>query len=226
MISRASAPRRRPRSSGCLADWCAANDIAHDVYGEGALITDFEKRIADLTGKAAAAFMPSGVMAQLIAIRLWTERAALPRFGLHATSHLIGHEREAYQALFQLHGAVVGDRLRPITAADLAAQQQQPLACLIAELPIREAGGQLPSWDELEALKALAHARNIPLHMDGARLWESRAFYGRAHAQIAEGFSSVYVSVYKGLGGIGRRGPGRGRGLRSPRRGCGGGGWS
>lgn len=184
-----------------LADWCRANGVAHDVYGEGALIDDFERRIAGLTGKAAAAFMPSGVMAQLVAVRIWTERAGLTRFGLHPTSHLILHEREAYQGLFHLHGAVVGDRLRPMTAADLEAVPQ-PLACLIVELPIREAGGQLPTWDELEALKSLAQRRNIVLHMDGARLWESRAFYGRPHAEIAEGFASVYVSAYKGLGGI------------------------
>lgn len=184
-----------------LADWCQANDVAHDVYGEGRLIEDFEARIAGLTGKAAAAFMPSGVMAQLSAIKVWTERAGLPRFGLHPTSHLILHEREAYQALFRLHGAVVGDRLRPMTAADLEAQHQ-PLACLVVELPIREAGGQLPAWDELEALKSLAKHKNIPLHMDGARLWECRAFYGRSYAEIADGFASVYVSAYKGLGGI------------------------
>jgi threonine aldolase len=184
-----------------LADWCQANDVDHDVYGEGPLIEDFEARIADLTGKAAAAFMPSGVMAQLIAVRIWAERARLPRFGLHPTSHLILHEREAYQAVLHLHGVVVGDRLRPMTAADLEAQHE-PLACLIAELPIREAGGQLPDWDELEALKSLARQRAIALHMDGARLWECRAFYGRSYAEIADGFASVYVSVYKGLGGI------------------------
>jgi threonine aldolase len=184
-----------------MSEWCEANEATHDVYGEGALIENFERKIAGLTGKAAAAFMPSGVMAQLIAIRIWAERSGLPRFGLHPTSHLILHEREAYQALFHLHGAVVGDRLRPLTAADLEGEHQ-PLACLIVELPIREAGGQLPEWDELEALKALARQRNIPLHMDGARLWESRAFYGRSYGQIAAGFASVYVSVYKGLGGI------------------------
>jgi threonine aldolase len=184
-----------------LAEWCLANDVSHDVYGEGRLIEDFERKIAGLTGNAAAAFMPSGTMAQLIAVRIWAQRAGLPRFGLHATSHLMLHEQEAWQALFGYHGAVVGDRLRPITAADLEAQRQ-PLACLVMELPIREAGGQLPTWDQLEALKALARERDIALHMDGARLWECRAFYGRSYAEIAEGFASVYVSAYKGLGGI------------------------
>ena len=95
-------------------DWCEANGVAHDIYGEGALIEDFERQIAALLGKPAAAFMPSGTMAQLIAMRIWTARAALPRFGMHPTSHLSLHEREAYQAVFRLHGAMVGDRLRPI----------------------------------------------------------------------------------------------------------------
>ena len=184
-----------------LADWCDLNGVTHDVYGEGDLILGFESRIAGLLGKPAAAFMPSGVMAQLIAVRLWTQRAGLGRFGLHPTSHLMIHEREAYQALFGLHGVPVGDRRVPITAADLAAVAQ-PLACLLVELPIREAGGQLPDWADLEALKDAARARDMPLHMDGARLWESRAFYGRSHAEIVEGFASVYVSVYKGLGGL------------------------
>jgi threonine aldolase len=184
-----------------IADWCEANGAAHDSYGEGRLIADFEARITELTGKAAAAFFPSGVMAQLAAVRIWTERAGLARFGLHPTSHLIGHELQAYQALLGLHGAVVGDPLRPIKAADLEAETQ-PLACLVVELPIREAGGQLPTWDELEALKDLARQRNIPLHMDGARLWESRAFYSRPYAVICAGFASIYVSAYKGLGGL------------------------
>jgi threonine aldolase len=184
-----------------LAAWCEANDVIHDTYGEGRLVNDFEADIARRLGKAAAVFMPSGTMAQLAAVRIWTQRAGLGRFGVHATSHLLLHEREAYQALLGLHGVPVGDRRRPILAADLETARQ-PLACLLVELPAREIGGQAPDWEGLEALKEAARAAGLPLHMDGARLWECGAFYGRPYAQIAEGFASVYVSTYKGLGGL------------------------
>lgn len=184
-----------------LADWCAAHAVEHDQYGEGALVQDFEHKVAMLLGKPAAVFMPSGVMAQLAAMRVWTESARIDRFGMHPTSHLLLHEDDAYAALMRLHGVPVGDRLRPMTASDLESVRQA-LACVIVELPIREAGGQLPTWDELETLKSAARARGLPLHMDGARLWESAAFYDRSHADIAAGFDSVYVSVYKGIGGL------------------------
>jgi threonine aldolase len=182
-----------------LAAWCEANGVEHDHYGDGALVVGFEQKIATLLGKPAAVFMPSGIMAQLSAVRVWCERAGLERFGLHPTSHLAVHEDEAYAALMHLHAVPIGDRLRPMTAADLDAVKQK-LACAIVELPIRRAGGQLPGWDELEALKDAARGRELPLHMDGARLWESAAFYDKPHAATCDGFASVYVSLYKGIG--------------------------
>lgn len=184
-----------------LGDWCERHGVAHDDYGEGKLVDGFEQKIAALLGKPAAVFMPSGVMAQLAAVKVWTETARLPRFGMHPTSHLAIHEEEAWSALLHCHGVPIGNRLRPMLATDLEASPQ-PMACVIVELPIREAGGQLPSWDELETLKTAARQRGLPLHMDGARLWESAPFYGRSHAEIAAGFDSVYVSVYKGIGGL------------------------
>ncbi|WP_028534485.1 threonine aldolase family protein [Paludibacterium yongneupense] len=184
-----------------MADWCEAHAVEHDLYGDGDLLSGFEARVASVLGKPAAVFMPSGTMAQLIAMRIWSEAQGVERIGLHPTSHLLLHEEQAYQALFGLHAVALGDRLRPLRADDLAALRQ-PLACLQVELPLREAGGQLPEWDALLALQDAARARGLPLHMDGARLWECRAFYGRSHAEIAHGFASVYVSVYKGLGGI------------------------
>lgn len=184
-----------------MADWCAQQQIEHDRYGSGALIEDFEAKLASLLGKPAAVFLPSGVMAQLIAMQIWAERRGLRRFGQHPTSHLALHEEEAHAALLGLHAVPVGNRLRPLEAKDLAACQQ-PLASLMVELPIRHAGGQLPSWDALQALKAAAAERGLPLHLDGARLWESQPFYARPHAEIVAGFASVYVSLYKGIGGL------------------------
>jgi threonine aldolase len=182
-----------------LADWCEQGQVAHDTYGRGELFQGFEARIAALLGKPAAVFMPSGIMAQLAAVRIWGEAARLNRFGMHPTSHLANHECEAYAALLNFHGVPIGDRLAPMAAADLAAVEQ-PLACAIVELPLREIGGQLPTWDELEALKAAARERGIKLHMDGARLWECTPHYDRPCAEIAAGFDSVYVSLYKGIG--------------------------
>lgn len=184
-----------------LAGWCESRQIEHDSYGEGKVVAALEQQVAKLLGKTAAVFMPSGVMAQLIALKLHTEQHRLNRFGLHQTSHLIGHEEQAYAALFGTHGVLVGEPHRPIVASDLA-NIKEPLACLFVELPMREIGGQLPSWQELEDLKGESRERGMALHMDGARLWESRAFYARSYAQIAEGFDSVYVSLYKGIGAI------------------------
>ena len=70
------------------------------------------------------------------------------------------------------------------------------------ELPLREAGYLLPPWDELVGLVEAAQARGIPVHLDGARLWESQPFYDRPLAEIAALGDTVYVSFYKGLGGI------------------------
>lgn len=76
------------------------------------------------------------------------------------------------------------------------------IACLLLELPQREIGGQLPSFEELEEISAYCQTRNIRLHLDGARLWECLPFYQKTAAEICSLFDSVYVSFYKGIGGI------------------------
>ena len=67
---------------------------------------------------------------------------------------------------------------------------------------MRRAGFRLPSWEELTALAAWARDRGAAFHVDGARLWEAQPFYGRGLAEIAGLADSVYVSFYKGLGGL------------------------
>jgi threonine aldolase len=172
-----------------------------DRYGEGSLINDFEGELATLLGKEAALFLPSGTMAQQIALRIWAERSHIFTVAFHPTCHLEMHEQSGYALLHRLSARLVGDRTGLLTLDDLGALSE-PLAAVLLELPQREIGGQLPSWSDLEAQAAWARERGVKLHMDGARLWESAPFYGRPYAEIAALFDSVYVSFYKGVGAI------------------------
>lgn len=183
-----------------LAAW-ADPELEGDRYGAGALIADFEAEIAALLGKEAALFLPSGTMAQPIALRIWADRLGHRAVAFHPTCHLELHEEGAYRELHGLRGVLVGNCFQPLTRADLDAVRE-PVAALLLELPQREIGGQLPSWEELEAQCAWARERGAALHLDGARLWECQPFYGRDYAEIAGLFDSVYVSFYKILGGI------------------------
>jgi threonine aldolase len=183
-----------------LAAW-ADPELEGDRYGTGPLIADFEAEVAALLGKEAALFLPSGTMAQPIALRIWADRLGRRSVAFHPTCHLELHEEDAYRVLHDLRGVLVGNRYQPLTRADLDAVRE-PVAALLLELPQREIGGLLPSWEELEALCAWARDQGAALHLDGARLWECRPFYGRDYAEIAGLFDSVYVSFYKTLGGI------------------------
>jgi threonine aldolase len=192
---------RRPADE--LADLAreAADTPEPDHYGEGAVIEDFEREIAGLLGKESAVFMPSGTMAQQIALRIWSERKNCSTVAFHPLCHLEVDEEKAYQYLHGLRARLVGEPQRLLTLEDLR-KIAEPIAALLLELPQRYIGGQLPEWQQLVAQAEWARERGAALHMDGARLWESGPYYERSYAEIAALFDSVYVSFYKGVGGI------------------------
>jgi|SRR5579859_2179593 len=179
-----------------VAEYCAKTGAEADVYGTGEFLNGFETEMAVLLGMEAAVFMPSGIMAQQIALRIWADRAANRRFGLHATSHLEVNEHLAYLHLHRLERVLLGDKASPYAASDL----EKPIATALLELPYRRLGGVLPGWSELQAVKAAASQLRIRLHLDGARLWESQPYYDQPLAEICRGFDSAYVSFYKGIG--------------------------
>lgn len=188
------------RTLRALAAACG-EDVLRDAYGEGELIEGLERDVARLLGHEAAVFLPSGTMAQQIALRIWADRKGPRNVAFHPLSHLEIHEHLAYRHLHGLHGVVVGSRWGLVTLDDLK-KVVEPLSAVLLELPQREIGGRLPSWEELSAISAWAREKGIALHLDGARLWECGPFYGKEYAEIAGLFDSVYVSFYKGLGGI------------------------
>ena len=184
-----------------LASYCTEHQIDHDVYGDSVFTQNFEQKIAELMGLDAGAFMVTGTLAQSLALRLACSARSNPLVGLHSSAHILVHENSNYQLLDHFKVIQLGEPLRTWRVSDL---QRLPdrLAAVLLELPMRELGGQLPSWDELQDIKAYCKKQKIHLHLDGARLWEAQAAYRRSFAEIVSGFDSVYVSFYKGIGGL------------------------
>jgi threonine aldolase len=174
---------------------------AMDTYGEGGVVADLEAEICRVLGKPAATFLPSGVMAQQAVLRVHADARNRRTVIFHPMCHLEQHEEQGYQRLHGLVGRPVGQRDRLITMDDLRAVAEPP-AALLLELPQRDIGGQQPDWDDLAAQVEWAGERGAAAHLDGARLWEASAGYGRSPAEISALFDTVYVSFYKGIGAL------------------------
>jgi threonine aldolase len=195
-------PHNPAEDFAAMARWCEANQVSHDVYGDGKLIQEFEQKIADLLGFESGLFVMTGTMTQATALRLACSERGSRLVALHPTAHILRHEKSNFQLLDHFQVLQVGSPHRPWSVDDLQGIPDS-LGAVLQELPMREIGGQLPPWEELEKIKAHCRERRIHLHMDGARLWESAAGYARSYKEIATGFDSVYVSLYKGIGGMG-----------------------
>jgi len=169
-----------------------------DVYAERGPVADVERQVAELLGKPAAAFFPSGVMTQQAALRVWTDRTGSQRVAIPDLSHLLAHEDDGPRRLHGFEFEYLTTGRRTATAADLRALGPG-LGAALVELPLRDAGCLLPTWEELVELSTAARELGVPLHADGARIWESQPFYDRPLAEIAAQVDSIYVSFYKGL---------------------------
>jgi threonine aldolase len=164
-------------------------------------VPELESRIARLLGKEAALFFPSGTMAQQVALRVHAERRARTAFAAHPQCHLAVWELDGYSVIHGLRFQPVGDRHELITLDSLR-EVAEPLAAVLWELPQRDIGGELPTWEDLNDQVDWARQRGAAVHLDGARLWEAQTYYDYSFAEIAGLFDSVYVSMYKGLEGV------------------------
>ncbi len=185
-------------------------DAPPDIYGDG-IVRQLEERVARLLGKPDAAFFPTGTMAQQVALRCWAARTNNSLVALHPLAHPVLHERGALTTLTGLRTLHPTTAPRLPTAAEVEAVDE-PFGTLMLELPLREAGFVLPSWDELTAVvraardrdagSAWTSGRGAIVHFDGARLWECPPHFGKPLDEIADLADSVYVSFYKSLGGL------------------------
>lgn len=171
-----------------------------DIYGDG-VVAELEQRIAVALGMEAAAFFPTGTMAQQVALRCWAGRTGNSTVALHPLAHPETHEGGALGAVSGLRTVHPTSEPR-LPSADEIRDFGEPFGTLMLELPLRDAGFVLPTWEELEAVVAAARERDAVVHFDGARLWECTSHFGRELPEIVALADSVYVSFYKTLGGL------------------------
>ena len=176
-----------------------------DVYGDfmgdynkdasESYLRRFEKEVSAEFGKEDALFLPSGTMAQSIALLIHAkaEQRQKVRFVCHHTSHLLLHENDGYRELLHMKPVVIstesqigenGVSIPPIRLKDVRETFDRlqdyvnDVAAMIIELPHRELGGKLTPWEEVEEIATLCRERGIKFHCDGARIFEASAGYG------------------------------------------------
>lgn len=177
-----------------------SDSLMPDVYGTGEVIEKFQNFMSDDFDKEAAVFFPSGTMAQQIALRIWCDKRGINKIAYHPLCHLEIHENDGVKKLHQIETTLLGEEGCLFTIDDLKSLGE--VSAVLFELPQREIGGQLPSWDELVAMTTYCRDHDIHTHLDGARLYECLPFYKKTPKEVGELFDTIYISFYKGFGSI------------------------
>ena len=192
------------RPSAGMRRAMAEAEVGDDVLDHDPTTQRLEERIAELLGKGAALFFPSGTQANQTGIRLLTEPGT--ELLLEATAHLLTYEIAgvAANSLVQVRpvptpdGLLTAELLRP---AFRPRSPHYPRASAIAiENTHNAAGGKVMPVAVAEGVGALAREVGLPLHLDGARLWNAAAALGVPPARLAAPATTVMVSLSKGLG--------------------------
>ena len=179
-----------------LAERAPSNEDV-DLYGERALAERLEARVAALLGKEAAVWMPSGTMAQQIALRIHCERRGNRRIAFHPQCHLDVHEERGYAHLHGLQADLLGSRDRLPTPDDLEAVRE-PLGAVVLELPARELGGQLGARTEDLGRARIGGVRRDRGNDERVRL-PARDEIARAGERVARGRQDGRPALPPGL---------------------------
>lgn len=202
-----------PREYAALLDQlCRSRAVAEDSYLLGGEVEHFERHWAQLLGKETAVFMPSGTLANHLALRALAgsrRRVIVPEM-----SHIYNDTGDACQTLSGQTLLPLGPGRATFTTTEVEATLTRTAGGRVAtdvgaiaiESPIRRLSGQMFDWDEAKRIAALARSRGIGMHLDGARLFIASAYTGITPAEYAAPFDTVYVSLWKyfncGIGAI------------------------
>ena len=181
----------------------AEADVGDDVFGEDPTAKKLEARVAAMLGFEAGLFMPSGVMANEVAIRLWTRPGDEVLCDAH--SHIVDYELAGMAALSGVIPRTVSNPRGHVTAADVLAAKRpksyfrSEITLLVLENTHNLAGGTVVTAADMQASLAAARDLGMKSHVDGARLWNASVALGCPVADLVKGADSAMVTLSKGL---------------------------
>lgn len=191
-------PSEEMRKAMCSAE------VGDDVYGEDPTVNRLQEKVAKLLGKEAALFVPSGVMANQLAIKSHTQPGE--EVVVERDSHIYNYETAgaSFNSHVQLYtiqgerGILVADQIERAIRPSVYYYPKTSLICL--ENTHNKAGGTIYPLDEIKNIFTTARKHKIALHLDGARLWNASAASGISPKEYARYFDTVSVCFSKGLG--------------------------
>jgi threonine aldolase len=182
----------------------AQADVGDDVYGEDPTVNRLEAMAAEMLGKEAALFVPSGTMGNLISVLAHCGRGDEVILGDRA--HILLNEQGGIAQLGGVHprtvrnlsdGTLDMDEIRASIRGD---DEHYPISRLIAlENTHNRCGGRVLSIGYVDAVAAVAHEQGLGLHVDGARIWNASVALGETPARLLQGADSVSACLSKGL---------------------------
>jgi len=192
------------KPSDAMRKAMARAEVGDDVYGEDPTVNRLQEMIAAMLGKKAALFVPSGTMANQLSIRIQTQPGQ--EVIVESKSHIVRYEQGAAGALsgVQLHW-VTGERgLMTAEQIEAAIRPKDPYsirtALICLENTHNAGGGTIYPLSTIERIREVALRHEIPMHLDGARLFNAVAATTLPPASYAQNFETVSLCLSKGLG--------------------------
>lgn len=192
------------KPSDAMRKAMARAEVGDDVYGEDPTVNRLQEMVAAMLGKKGALFVPSGTMANQLSIRIQTQPGQ--EVIVESKSHIVRYEQGAAGALsgVQLHW-VTGERgLMTAEQIEAAIRPKDPYsirtALICLENTHNAGGGTIYPLSTIERIREVALRHDIPMHLDGARLFNAVAATTLPPASYAQNFETVSLCLSKGLG--------------------------
>ena len=189
-----------------LAEFDQKFALEVDSYSLGGNVEQLETKCAEILGKEAAVFMPTGTLANHLAIRKLC--GVKPRAIVQEQSHLYNDSGDCVTRLSNINLVPLAKEYPYFTLEALKAAVEQaesgrvinPVGAVMVESPVRRQSGKIMPFDEMKAVTDYCRDKQIGSHLDGARLYMMSGATGILPADYAALFDTVYVSLYKYFG--------------------------